>query len=325
LKNISEETKPKMYNPIIITGPTASGKTSVAAALGKLVDGEIISADSRQVYRYLDVGTNKAGILDKEKKVRVVGGISQQLTDLINPDETFDAGGFVELAGSLIKKLKNSRKTPIIAGGTGLYIKSLIDGIISLPEKDTALREELKTKIEKNGRDYVYKKLLTVDPVSAEKNRQNPQRLIRAWEVYKLTGFPITYWHKKTVPSKEKFIQFALTWPREELYQNINQRSKDMLKNGMIDETKKVLKMGYGEKSPGFQSVGYRYIISYLNGEINYETLEELLSRDTRHYAKRQLTWFRGDTRINWIETNTKAFNPKIIAGKMLKMLPKLI
>ena len=227
---------------VVICGPTASGKTEIASSLCEIIGGEIISADSRQVYRLLDAGTNKSGVYNAVKSVReTTAGIPQYLTDLINPDEIFNAGDFSRETNKLINTIKNAGKVPVIVGGTGLYIKAVVSGLAPMPEKNDTIRDELKNILKERGIDDLYLKLKAVDPVSAEKNRSNPQRLIRALEIFRLTGKPISYWHSKTVKPEWTFVQFAPLWKREELFRNIDERSRTMLKYGMIEETKKVI------------------------------------------------------------------------------------
>ena len=311
---------------VVICGPTASGKTEIASNLCAMIGGEIISADSRQVYRLLDTGTNKSGIYDAAKKIRyTAAGISQHLTDIINPDEIFSAGDFSREAGKLIDNLINSKIVPVITGGTGLYIKSLVNGLSPMPEKDEALRAELKELITKYGTDRLYLQLKKADPESAEKNRYNPQRLIRAVEVLRLTGKPMSYWHSKTSAPDLNFIQFAPLWKREELYNNINERSSVMLKSGMIEETKKALSSGYDKESAGLGSIGYKHIINLINGQLDTKQTEELISQDTRRYAKRQMTWFRRVPGINWIETDKSSFDPKLIASAISKRIQNML
>ncbi|MCX5781451.1 MAG: tRNA (adenosine(37)-N6)-dimethylallyltransferase MiaA [Elusimicrobia bacterium] len=310
---------------IAIVGPTASGKTGVAAALSKRVDGEIISADSRQVYKYLDIGTNKSGFWDNEKKMRLFKDVPQHLTDIIEPDETFSAGDFARVAFEKIKYLQQNKKVPIIAGGTGLYLKALMDGLAPMPEKNEEIRKALREKLEKKGIEYLYDELKKIDPESAEKNKDNPHRLIRAIEVFKATGVPISELQKKTSPSKEKFIQFGLNYQREMLYKRINERSIRMLNSGMIEETEKVLRMGYSKSSEAFKSIGYNSVLKYLDKKISKDNLIETLQRDTRHYAKRQMTWFRKDKRINWINLNENQSSDENIADLIFKTTANLV
>ncbi|OGS10079.1 MAG: tRNA (adenosine(37)-N6)-dimethylallyltransferase MiaA [Elusimicrobia bacterium RIFOXYA1_FULL_47_7] len=306
---------------IILTGATASGKTAVGAELAKILKGEIISADSRQVYRYLDIGTNKAGQWDAEKSLRVYKGIPQHLTDIIEPDGYFSAGDFRKAAVSAIKKIEKKSRLPIIAGGTGLYIKALSEGLNELPEKDDAIRNELKEMFEKHGAKYLYDKLSAVDAESAEKNKSNPQRLIRALEVYRISGVPISEWHKKPKKPAGEFLQFGLLWDKEELYSNIEKRSAEMLKNGMIDEAKKVLSLGFKKDCPGLSGIGYSRVIDFLEEKISLDETAALISLDPRHYAKRQMTWFRKNPNIRWIKVSGRSFDPVSTASKIAKSI----
>ena len=310
---------------IVIVGPTASGKTLAAAALAKLVNGEIISADSRQVYKYLDIGTNKSGELNSEKSARIFKGVAQYLTDIAEPDEPFSAGDFAKLALEKIKQLKKEGKVPIVVGGTGLYIKALIDGLAPMPERNEEVRKKLQANLSEKGREYLYEKLKKVDPESAEKNRHNPQRLIRALEVYEVSGVPISRLQKQTVKPGEVFIQFGLDWPRDTIYRRIDRRAEEMLKSGMIEETKSILSKGVIETAEAFKGIGYRDVLDYLAGRIDRKDLGERLKQDTRRYAKRQLTWFRKDKRINWISLKEPAFSAEKTARSIFKVLDNLI
>jgi tRNA dimethylallyltransferase len=296
-----------MKDIITITGPTGSGKTALAVELAKKLNGAVISADSRQVYRYLDIGTNKEGSWDPASGSRVKDGVSQYLTDLIDPPEYFSAGDFVKHAVRLIKELSGSGRTPIIAGGTGLYIKALTDGLSELPGKDAGARERLNALLEERGKEHLYEELKKCDPVSAEKNKGNPQRLIRALEVFELTGTPISELHKKAKRPEFSFRLFGIDVPKEELYSRIDARGEKMLRDGMIEETERALKMGFPESSPGLQGIGYRDIVRHLRKEISRDELAELLKTGNRQYAKRQMTWLRGITGMRWLKNGNVA------------------
>lgn len=306
---------------IVILGPTGAGKTAIAYELACLINGEIISADSKQIYKYLNIGTNKTGFWDENRKVRFIKDIPQYLTDIIEPSETFSAGEFVRLAKETIVNIKKSNKIPIITGGTGLYLKALIDGLVEIPKNNNSIRNDLINAYKSLGIEYLYNELKRFDPISAEKNRYNPQRLIRAIEVFKLTGIPISVWHKRTSPNQEIFLQFGLLWDRKRLYEILDKRSIYMINNGMIEETKYVLSMGFSENCPGLQSIGYKYVIKYLKNEISLSDMQELIKRDTRHYAKRQMTWFNKDKRIKWIKLTDRTFDPKKIAKSIKKLI----
>ncbi|MHB9154513.1 MAG: tRNA (adenosine(37)-N6)-dimethylallyltransferase MiaA [Endomicrobiales bacterium] len=311
--------------PLVIAGPTGSGKTAVAAELARLVNGEIISADSRQVYKYRDVGTNKAGAWDASRGLRVFEGVPQHLTDLIEPSRSFSAGDFVRLCREAMQRMEQEGKTPVITGGTGLYLKALIDGLAPVPERSEPVRRALSEKLQRLGKEYLYTELKAVDPASAEKNRGNPQRLIRALEVYELTGMPLSHWHAKTEAPSGRFLQFGLLWDREELYRTIYRRSAAMLSGGMIEETKRVLAMGYPKDCPGLKSLGYRYVVEYLEGKLGIDAVRKLLRHDTRRYAKRQMTWFRKDARIEWLSVKDADFDPRETAKQIFKKLSNLI
>ncbi len=289
-----------MNNIPIILGPTGSGKTQVADILCRKINGEIISADSRQVYRYLDVGTNK---IQTESK--------QHLINIINPDERFSSGDFFELAVEKIKEIRRNKKIPVVAGGTGLYIKTLIDGgMASLPTADWDLRKKLATL----ESETLYKKLLEADPLLAEKNKGNTHRLIRALEVYYKTGVPMSRWHaeqKRELSQKffgRNFFCVGIGMKKDLLIERIKARSAWMVENGIIEETKSVLDMGYPRTSPGFGSIGYSRVFDYLGSKISRADLVEGIFSDTRKYIKRQMTWFKKyPPNIIWIDISDKS------------------
>jgi len=300
---------------VVITGPTASGKSQVAAALAREIGGEIISADSRQVYRYLDIGTNKSGKFEPSSGSWEINGVVQHLIDIVDPSVSFTAGEFVRQANLLITQLRSRWKRPIIAGGTGLYIKALIDGLAPLPEPDQQLRRQLLLESQTHGKEHLYQLLMTLDPAAAEKHRYNPQRLIRAIEVCTLSGKTLSALQENTIPSTEKFIKFGLRWPRAELYANINRRTQAMIRAGLSDEAAAVVKRGFAPGCPGLAStIGYAQALACADGKITRAQLEESISLDTRHYAKRQLTWFNRDKRIRWLGTTQATFDPEGLA-----------
>ena len=308
----------KSNQTIIISGPTAIGKTSVAVELCKKINGSIISADSRQVYKYLDIGTNKDGIL--KDNIRYVENIEQYLTDIIEPNEKFDTKSFETLAEQYEQDLFKQNKVPVVVGGTGLYIKSFLYGLDELPYADENLRKEIESVIKQKGLDFIYNELLKVDEINAKKNKGNTQRLIRAYEVYKLTGKTMSQL-LNLKPKKEKiFKHFVLLKDRQQIYDKINERCKKMLSCGMIEETKKVLQMGYSKNSYGLTGIGYRQVVEYLDNKITKEQMIESFSRDTRQYAKRQITWFKNQPDITIIDvTNINSINS--IVEKILQYI----
>ncbi|MDR3256848.1 MAG: tRNA (adenosine(37)-N6)-dimethylallyltransferase MiaA [Endomicrobium sp.] len=282
-------------NIIIISGPTASGKTKKAVELCKEKDGEIISCDSRQVYKYLSIGTNKEGIL-LQNELREIDGISQHLTDIIDPNQTYSVANFVRDADLKISEIFKKGKNPIITGGTGLYIKALLYGLDEMPKADETLRKKLKTK----SKDELYNKLLELDPKAAEKNIKNPQKLLRALEVNILSGKTMQE-HFKSKSPRYIFKHYSISIEKEVLYKKINERCKYMIENGMIEETQKILDMGFSKNCPALSGIGYRHIIQYLEKKISRDALIAEFSKDTRHYAKRQNTWFKAQPDVEFI------------------------
>jgi len=290
---------------IIISGPTASGKTAVAVELCKKINGEIISADSRQIYKYLDIGTNKDGILS-ENGMRYVSSVPQYLTDIIEPDKRYSTKKFETDSEQIEKDLIMKGKIPVVAGGTGLYIKSFLYGLDELPDADEPIRSEIQKEIDEKGLESVYQKLLKADPVSAEKNKGNTQRIIRAFEIYKLTGKTMTEFLNKKTKKNRVFKHFVIFKDRETLYKDINERCKRMVNSGMIEETEKILKMGFKKDSPALTGVGYKNIISYFENKITKKELIDIFSAETRQYAKRQITWFKSQPDIIVLDGSKK-------------------
>ncbi|HQI41903.1 MAG TPA: tRNA (adenosine(37)-N6)-dimethylallyltransferase MiaA [Ignavibacteriaceae bacterium] len=290
-----------MENVIVIVGPTGSGKTKLSLMLAELLNSEIISADSRQIFKFLDIGTAKP-TKEELKKVK------HHLIDKINPDQDYNASKFAADAEQIIKQIFEQKKIPIVVGGSGLYIKALIDGIAESADTNSELREELLTLRKKMGNEYLYNELKKVDKVSAEKMLpQNWKRVIRALEVYKLTGKPIwMHYQNQQIEREFSFKQIGLNWKRGELYKNIENRVDKMIEDGFIDEVKSILKMGYSRNINALNTVGYKEIIEYLDNRISLDRAIELIKRNTRRYAKRQMTWFNADKRIEWFNINNE-------------------
>ena len=275
---------------IAIVGATASGKTAYAVELAQKIDGEIISADSRYVYKGLDIGTAKPSI-DERK------GIPHYMIDIVEPDFNYSAGLYAKQAKECIKDILSRGKTPIVAGGTGLYIRVLLENY-DLPniEPDYKLRDELA----KLSFDELYDILYKLDKESAESvERNDKKKLIRYIEVVKLTDLPLAKARGKKDEDEFDIEWIGLNFPREELYERINKRVDLMIDEGLIDETKNLLSK-YGRIPNIVDTIGYREIIAYLDGDISFERAKELLKQNTRNYAKRQLTWFRKNENIKW-------------------------
>lgn len=285
----------------ILVGPTAVGKTSLSIALAKSLNGEIISADSMQIYDYMDIGTAK--ITDEEKD-----GITHYLIDEVTPDIDFSVSDFQHKAKTYIGKILNEDKLPMVIGGTGLYINSLIyDLDFTSSVSNWNLRYEYEEKANAYGNKYIHDELKNVDPVSADRVHVNDtKRIIRALEVYYETGKPMSESYKDfRKPSNEfDIVMIGLRMDREKLYERINKRIDIMMEQGLIEEVKSLLDKGYSEDLTSMQGIGYKEIISYLKGECSLEETVEILKRQSRRYAKRQLTWFRKEERIHWIDVD---------------------
>jgi len=286
-------------NIVVIVGPTCSGKSNLAIKLAQKLNTEIISADSRQFYKYLNIGTAKPKTEDLTK-------VKHHFVDFLKPDNDYNVSKFELEAEKIIISLLNDKKIPIVAGGSGLYIRALIDGIFNASDKDEEYRNELNLKRKEFGNEFLYEELKKVDPESAAKMLpQNWKRVLRALEVYHATGKPIWQHHQRQKEkSKFTFHQFGLMWNRELLYGNINERVEKMIEAGLVAEVQKIIALGYGKHLNSLNSVGYKEIIEYLEGNISLDRAIELIKRNTRHYAKRQLTWFRKDERIKWFNIN---------------------
>ena len=286
---------------IVITGPTCSGKSYLGLKLAQLINGEIISADSRQIYKRLNIGTAKPTSEELQK-------VKHHFINILNPDEDYDVNKFSVDAENIIDDIHKRRMTAIVVGGSGLYVKALIEGIVDSADKDENLRNELFAKKEKYGIKYLYDELIKVDPISAEKMLpQNWKRVIRALEVFYLTGKPIWQHHSNQNKStKFSFYQIGINWDREVLYTRIEQRIDKMIKDGLVDEVTDILNDGYDKNLNSLNTVGYKEIISYLEKDINLSRAIELIKRNTRRYAKRQLTWFKADQRIKWFNVSSQ-------------------
>ncbi|HYE84355.1 MAG TPA: tRNA (adenosine(37)-N6)-dimethylallyltransferase MiaA [Clostridia bacterium] len=285
----------------ILAGPTAVGKTDISLALARNLYGEIVSADSAQVYKYMDIGTAKL----KEAEMQ---GISHYMIDEVEPDEDFSVAEFRDRAEIYIRDINERGKLPIITGGTGLYINSLLDNLdFTESISDEEFRSEMQELAEIRSPAYVHAMLEKVDPASYNKLHPNDlRRVIRALEVHKFTGKPISYFQEESrkQPPRYEFAYITLTMDREKLYGRIEQRVDKMIKEGLVEEVEALLNMGYGRELTSMQALGYKEIADYLQGALSKEEAVRILKRDTRHYAKRQLTWFRRDRRIYWVNVD---------------------
>jgi tRNA dimethylallyltransferase len=287
---------------IVIVGPTCSGKTKLGISVAGQLQTEIISADSRQVYKFLTIGTAKP----REDELSLV---KHHFIDCYLPDEEFNVSKFETDAIRIIDELHSIGKIPVVVGGSGLYIKALVDSIFNTVDSDDDYREKLIKLREEFGNQYLYDELKKVDSESASKMLpQNWKRVMRALEVFHLTGEPIWKFQESYSRSTElEFIQYGLNWDRKILYQNIENRVDLMIGNGLVDEMKNILSLGFDKRINALNTVGYKEIISYLENEISLERAIELIKRNTRRFAKRQMTWFRKDQRIKWLQITSES------------------
>ncbi len=304
---------------VILTGPTAVGKTELSIELARALDAEIISADSMQVYRKMDIGTAKI-------RPEEMGGIVHHLIDCLDPAEEFHVAKFQKMAKEALDEIYARRKIPLIVGGTGFYIQSLLYDIDFTEEKgDLSYRKSLEEKADKEGNETLFQMLRGIDPVSAEKiHPNNRKRVIRALEFYKFNGYPISQ-HNEAEAKKESpyhFVYFVLNQNREVLYERINQRVDLMMKEGLIEEVRKLQKEGYQKNKVSMQGIGYRQVFEYLEGNTSLEETIENIKKDTRHFAKRQLTWFGREKDVCMVD-KSKFETETAVLNEMLQILKK--
>ena len=283
---------------VILAGPTASGKTALAAALAERIGGEIVNADSMQVYRRMDIGTAKPSPELRRQ-------VPHHLLDVVEPDEPFTAADFVREARTAIAGIHGRGKRAIVSGGTGLYVKALTRGLADSPGGDETIREELKSLAAVEGNEELHRRLALIDPQTARRLHPNDQlRVIRALEVYRITGRPLSELHgeHRFAGNRYACLKIGLAPDRYELYSNIDKRVEWMIGNGLVEEVKGLLSAGFGPLLKPMRSLGYRQVCAFLAGEYSLDEAIELIKRDTRRYAKRQFTWFNQDREIKWIE-----------------------
>jgi tRNA dimethylallyltransferase len=291
--------KPKI---LVICGPTASGKSELALELARRLDGEIVNADSMQVYRGMDIGTAK---LTPEQRAE----IPHHLIDVADPDQPFSAADFAEAAGEAIRGIGARGKRTIVVGGTGLYIRALLKGLVDSPGDTGKIRQELRTEARERGNQAMLDELRRVDPELAEQiHPNNLVRIIRALEVFRLTGIPLSRYQQEHGFSGRRYqnLQIGIRVDRKLLYSRIDERVEQMLAEGLLDEVRHLLASGYTPEMKAMRSIGYKETIAHLGGAYDLEEATRLIKRNTRHYAKRQLTWFSADKDILWLEYPAK-------------------
>ena len=300
---------------IVIVGPTCSGKTKVGISLAEELHTEIISADSRQIFKYLNIGTAKPSEDELARN-------KHHFINLLEPDEDYNVSRFESDSLKIVNSLLENGMVPVVVGGSGLYIKALVDGIFDSVDSDEEYREKLYEQREKFGNEFLFEELKKIDPESSSKMLpQNWKRVMRALEVFHLTGQPISKFqtdYKRQIDVK--FILFGLNWNRAKLYSNIEHRVDEMIEKGLVDEVKNILARGFSKNINALNTVGYKEIISYLGNEITLERAVELIKRNTRRFAKRQMTWFRKTKGINWLACNDNTTLEEIVSIILKKM-----
>ena len=293
---------------LVLCGPTAVGKTELSLQIAERFSCEIVGVDSMQLYRHMDIGTAKPTAAERAR-------IPHYLVDIVDPDEDYTLGTFIKDAEAAIQTIHSHDNIPILTGGTGLYIRGLLNGVFDgdfagserEPETNTkkndAIKKDLRNRLAEEGKEKLHNELAEFDPESAQRIHPNDaQRILRGLEIYYCTGIP---WSKHLANQSERNLRYralkiGLTRPRKELYARIDQRVLQMAELGLLSEVKKLIDMGFDKKLKSMQSIGYRHMINFIDGKWSWEQTLELLARDTRHYAKRQYTWFNNDPEIIW-------------------------
>jgi tRNA dimethylallyltransferase len=294
METVTRQAPPRI---IIVCGPTGIGKTRTAIHLAQQFNGEIIGADSMQIYRHMDIGTAKP-TPDERSRAR------HHMVDIIDPDTPYDAARYAQDAGEIVRALHDRGVVPVVVGGTGLYIKALLYGLFNSQPPDPDIRRELELRADAQGTAHLHEQLTICDPHAAAGIHVNDRfRIIRALETYQATGRPISAHQQQHRFAQPRFAAFkiGLTMARADLYARIDQRVDQMVAEGLLEEVRGLLGRGYGTDLKSMQSIGYRHMVDYLHNGVDWDETLRLLKRDTRRYAKRQFTWFRADPDIEWI------------------------
>ena len=291
------ETQVRFKPVVVIVGPTAVGKSRIAVEVAKAFETEVLTADSRQVYRGMDVGTDKPAPEERQ-------GIPHRLIDLVGPDESFNAGLYRRQAIDEIERLYRDRRLPLVVGGTGLYVRTLLKGLCDAPSTDPIVRAALKQEAEDQGHDRLYARLVEVDPVAASRlHPRDESKVLRALEVYQLSGRRMSEFQQEHGFAERPFstLMIGLNRDRDALYRRIEERIDWQLAHGLIEETKQLLDQGYQRDSAAMKGLGYRQVAEHLAGVYDSAEMVRRFKRDTRRFSKRQMTWFRKEPGIQWL------------------------
>ena len=291
---------------LVLVGPTAAGKTSVSLSLAQNLCGEIISADSRQIYKHMNIGTAKASMVDR-------WNVPHYFVDECEPGENFNAGEFGKRGRVCIDDILARRKVPIVVGGSGLYLRAVIDGFFDGPSADPSIRNELYRRSHEEGNDVLLDELRRIDPVAAGRMLpSNIRRIVRALEVYYATGTTISYFQKKEINVNFVSVWCGLQWDRAKLYARINRRVDRMIDDGFLEEARELQRLDMTPTATALQTVGYKEAFAYLHGKLEYGKMIDLMKMNSRRYAKRQMTWFRQNHRIRWFEVQDESDLPGV-------------
>jgi tRNA dimethylallyltransferase len=278
------------------------GKTDLSLAVGQEFSCEIINMDSMQIYRHMNIGTAKPSLEERKK-------IPHHLLDYVDPDEDYNVAHFVADAGQAIADISDRGKIPLLIGGTGLYLQGLLEGVFSMPPVAEEIKQQVKKELAEKGGTVLHAELAEIDPASSRRiHPHDSQRICRALEIYRATAIPWSTHLRRQQEERQhntsdfQALKIGLQREREILYQRINKRTRIMMEQGLVDEVKNLLAKGYSHKLNAMQAIGYKHMVKYIRGEWSREKTETLLARDTRRYAKRQITWFRRDKDIHWFE-----------------------
>jgi tRNA dimethylallyltransferase len=303
---------------VLVAGPTGVGKTAFAVELARKLGSEIVNADSMQVYRHMDIGTAKPTPEERS-------AVAHHLLDVVDPDEPFDAGDYLERARPVIRTLHEAGKVPLVVGGTGLYLKVLTRGICAGAPGDPQVRSRLIEEEQTLGLPALHERLLEVDPaLGARLHPNDRQRILRALEVFHHSGKPLSHWQQqhRFEDAPYRTVKIFLNREREELYARIDARVETMMAQGFLDEVRKLLALGYGPELKPMQSLGYRQLARHLRGELSLDEALAEIRRDTRRYAKRQLTWFRADPEFRWFAAGDREELAARIAREVIEAMP---
>lgn len=282
---------------IVIVGPTASGKTHLALALAGRFQGEIVGCDALQVYRHMDIGTAKIPLHERKE-------IPHHMLDLRDPGQDFSAGDYQRLAREALRAIHERGNLPFVVGGTGFYLRALIDGLFLGPSRSEEIRFRLRRIIQRKGSNVMHRALRRIDPESAARIAEtDAERIIRAYEVYLATGKPISWWQHQPRDALEgyRWLKIGIRIPRDQLYQRIDRRAEEMFRSGFLDEVRQLIKR-FPAESHAFKAIGYRQAIEYFDGKLTLAQAIDETKKQSRRYAKRQMTWFRSDPDITWLE-----------------------